>query len=77
MAGISPRKKISKHKSRTRHSTRERLALKKLSKKYSTSKCNNCGKTKLSHRVCPHCGYYKGKQVITIKSKSKDTVVDA
>ncbi len=77
MAGISPRKKITKSVRNTRHSTRERLQLKKLSNKYSVSKCNNCGKSKLSHRVCPHCGYYKGKQVITIKSKSKDTVVDA
>lgn len=77
MAGISPKKKISKTKSRTRHSTWQRLQLKKLSNKYSISKCSNCGKTKLSHRVCPSCGYYKGKQVLTIKSKSKDTVVDA
>ena len=77
MAGISPRKKISKHKRNTKHSTWERLQLKKLSKKYTPAKCQNCGKAKLSHRVCPHCGYYKGKQVITIKSKSKDTVVDA
>lgn len=77
MAGISPRKKISKHKRNTRHSTWERLTLKKLSNKYTTAKCKNCGKTKLPHRVCPHCGYYKGKQVLTIKSKTKDTVVDA
>jgi large subunit ribosomal protein L32 len=77
MAGISPRKKISKHQRNTRHSTWEGLQLKKLSNKYSVAKCQNCGKAKLSHRVCPHCGYYKGKQVITIKSKSKDTVVDA
>jgi large subunit ribosomal protein L32 len=41
------------------------------------TKCSNCGKSKLSHRVCPSCGYYKGKQVITIKSKSKDKVVEA
>ncbi|OQY37644.1 MAG: 50S ribosomal protein L32 [Spirochaetaceae bacterium 4572_7] len=54
MAGISPRKKISKHQRNTRHSTWERLQLKKLSNKYSTAKCQNCGKTKLSHRVCPH-----------------------
>ena len=55
MAGISPKKKITKSVRNTRHSTRERLQLKKLSNKYSVSKCNNCGKPKLSHRVCPHC----------------------
>ncbi|MCF7826299.1 MAG: 50S ribosomal protein L32 [Candidatus Marinimicrobia bacterium] len=25
--------------------------------------CSNCNEQKLPHRVCPHCGYYKGKQV--------------
>ena len=77
MAGIGPRKKISVHKSNQRHSTWERLTLKDLSAKYNITKCSNCGKAKLSHRVCPSCGYYKGKQVMTIKSKSKDKIVEA
>lgn len=29
------------------------------------SLCPNCGARKLSHRVCPECGYYKGKQILT------------
>lgn len=44
---------------------------------HKISTCKNCGAKKLSHRVCPVCGYYKGKQVLTIKTKSKETVVDA
>ncbi|HJB25341.1 MAG TPA: 50S ribosomal protein L32 [Firmicutes bacterium] len=28
------------------------------------SKCTQCGELKLSHRVCPNCGFYKGKEVI-------------
>lgn len=32
------------------------------------STCPQCGKGKLPHRVCPHCGYYKGKEVVTMKS---------
>jgi len=28
------------------------------------SKCSNCGSTVLYHRVCPECGYYKGKLAI-------------
>jgi len=24
-----------------------------------------CGALKLSHRVCPECGMYKGRQVVT------------
>lgn len=77
MAWIGPRKKISVKKSNTRHSTWERLALKDLSSKYNVSKCSNCGKAKLPHRVCPNCWYYKWEQVITIKSKSKDKIVEA
>ncbi|MFC4617239.1 50S ribosomal protein L32 [Camelliibacillus cellulosilyticus] len=27
-------------------------------------KCDNCGEYKLSHRVCPSCGSYKGETVV-------------
>ena len=33
------------------------------------SVCSNCGELVKSHTVCPHCGYYDGKQVINKKSK--------
>ena len=33
------------------------------------TKCTNCGATIVSHRVCPECGYYDGKQVVEVKSK--------
>jgi len=26
--------------------------------------CGNCGNRVMSHRVCPKCGYYRGKQVL-------------
>ncbi len=26
--------------------------------------CSNCGNPKLPHRVCPECGFYKGRQVM-------------
>ncbi len=26
--------------------------------------CSNCGATVLFHRVCPECGYYRGRQII-------------
>ncbi|MCD8208999.1 MAG: 50S ribosomal protein L32 [Bacteroidales bacterium] len=26
--------------------------------------CSNCGSTVLYHRVCPECGYYRGRQII-------------
>lgn len=25
--------------------------------------CSNCAGTKRAHHVCPHCGYYKGREV--------------
>ena len=28
------------------------------------SECPNCREMKAPHRVCPHCGHYKGKQTI-------------
>ena len=31
--------------------------------------CPNCGELIKQHTVCPHCGYYDGKQVI----KGKDS----
>jgi len=30
----------------------------------SLSLCDNCGTPKLPHRVCPECGFYKGRQVV-------------
>jgi large subunit ribosomal protein L32 len=33
----------------------------------SSSLCSNCGEVKLPHRVCGHCGYYRGREVIEVK----------
>ncbi len=38
----------------------------------SSSQCPQCHAFILPHRVCTSCGYYKGKQVITLKVKSKE-----
>ncbi|MCS6827266.1 MAG: 50S ribosomal protein L32 [Caldilinea sp.] len=32
--------------------------------------CGNCHQPILPHRVCPHCGFYKGRQVLEIKVES-------
>ncbi|MEI7562405.1 MAG: 50S ribosomal protein L32 [bacterium] len=74
---IGPKKKISQAQGRSRHSTRERLNMKRMTNSYQIGKCANCGAKKLTHRVCPVCGFYKGKQVITIKSKSKEKIIAA
>lgn len=28
------------------------------------SVCPRCHEVKLAHRICPNCGYYKGKEVV-------------
>jgi len=29
-----------------------------------SSTCPNCGAAKMPHRVCPSCGFYRGKQAL-------------
>lgn len=29
--------------------------------------CSECDAPALPHRVCPSCGFYKGRQVVTIE----------
>ncbi len=30
-------------------------------------KCTQCDAPHISHRVCPACGYYKGRQIINVE----------
>ena len=30
--------------------------------------CPNCGEMRISHRVCPECGYYKGRTVVAVEA---------
>ena len=30
-------------------------------------KCQQCGAAKIPHTVCRSCGYYKGRQVLTVE----------
>jgi large subunit ribosomal protein L32 len=57
-----PKRKTSKSKRNMRRS-HHRLAIPSL------SACPDCGEMKQQHIVCPYCGMYKGRQVITIKEK--------
>lgn len=29
--------------------------------------CANCGEMRLPHHVCPNCGHYKGREVVSIE----------
>lgn len=35
----------------------------------AASACDSCGKQKLAHAVCPHCGKYRGRLVIDVQAK--------
>ena len=28
------------------------------------SRCPQCQRARLPHKVCPHCGYYNGREVV-------------
>ncbi len=56
-----PKKKVPRSKSRHRRSQWMRVTPRML------VVCSNCGKPRLPHRVCPNCGYYKGREVVAVK----------
>ena len=51
-----PIKKV--HPRRDKRRTHDKLTLPAL------STCSNCGATVLYHRVCPECGYYRGRLMV-------------
>jgi large subunit ribosomal protein L32 len=56
-----PKRKVSKSKSRQRKKAND---LKK--SQTPVQKCAQCGAASQPHRVCAACGYYKGRQVLTV-----------
>lgn len=62
MAVPRSRSSNSKKNSRSAHS-----AL----KPKSFSKCSNCQKIKMPHRICPHCGYYANRAVLVKEEKTE------
>ncbi len=52
----NPKRKHSKTRGRKRRTHYKAAAP-------STMVCPNCGETKLTHRVCPSCGFYDGKSI--------------
>ncbi|GHT01880.1 50S ribosomal protein L32 [Synergistales bacterium] len=37
----------------------------------STLLCSHCGEVTVSHRACPSCGWYKGRDVLKIEAAAK------
>jgi large subunit ribosomal protein L32 len=58
-----PRSKTSKARTSRRQSINMKLSSPTL------VECSNCGNRVLLHRVCPKCGYYRGRQIIIPDAK--------
>ncbi len=56
-----PRAKTSKARTRRRRAMNMKLDAPTL------VDCGSCGNKVLLHRVCPKCGFYRGKQVMVPK----------
>jgi large subunit ribosomal protein L32 len=52
-----PKSKISKQRRNKRRTHYKATAP-------TLSACSNCGATTLFHRVCPECGYYRGRLAV-------------
>ncbi len=59
-----PRAKTSKAVTRRRRSINMKLDAPQL------VACNNCGNLVRPHHVCPKCGFYRGRQVISPETKA-------
>ncbi|MCD6334184.1 MAG: 50S ribosomal protein L32 [Candidatus Latescibacterota bacterium] len=53
-----PRRKISKAR-RDKRRTHWKLTAP------TVVECSNCSQPKMPHRICPNCGYYNGRKMIT------------
>ncbi len=56
-----PKYKTSKARSRRRRSINMKMGVETL------VSCTNCGNKIMRHRVCPKCGFYRGKQVLELE----------
>ncbi len=64
-----------RHKSTARRRMREAMWRRRL-RIPNLVKCSNpaCGQLIRAHRVCPYCGWYKGKQVLEAEAKGEVNV---
>jgi len=57
-----PKRKISKGR-RDRRRAHDALKVKNL------VQCSNCGDMRLPHTVCPNCGFYRGREIVSVESE--------
>ena len=54
-------------KRRTSKTRRDKRRSHNKLKPLNLSLCPQCHEPKLPHRVCPHCGTYKGKEIVEVE----------
>lgn len=59
-----PKKKTSKSRTRTR---RAHDAL----RAGNLGTCPQCGAARQSHRACPECGFYNGRQIVVVAKEEE------
>jgi len=59
--GPLPKRKISKGR-RNRRRAHDSIGTPKL------AECSNCHSPSMPHRMCPTCGYYKGRQIVDMEA---------
>lgn len=62
--GALPKRKVSKARQGKRRAHLHLEAVRLV-------ECSHCHEPKVPHTVCPHCGYYRGKQILEIKTKKE------
>ncbi len=62
--GPLPKRKLSKGK-RGRRRSHDAIGVPHL------VQCSNCNSRMLPHRVCPACGYYRGRSVIDVTTEKE------
>lgn len=55
-----PKRKMSKSRKRLRRGHHKAASM-------ATQACPRCSSPKLSHRICPTCGYYRGKKQLEVE----------
>jgi large subunit ribosomal protein L32 len=56
-----PKYRVSRAKGRARRNHWRKM------QPVALAECPHCHEAKLPHRVCPHCGYYNGMEIVSPK----------
>ena len=70
-----PKKKTSRARGNRREKAFTNKARVRLGNSVQLVKCENCGQMMRAHHICPHCGFYNGKDVMNNATKEAAKIV--